>query len=72
MSNGLFGEAVTRLALRAVGKSNVVLDLGNELLVSNEPGVLMLQKDSVEEAIVRNRDVLFVPAGQAGALAECA
>jgi len=72
LSNGLFGEAVTRLALRAVGKSNVVLDLGNELLVSNEPGVLMLQKDSVEEAIVRNRDVLFVPAGQAGALAECA
>ena len=72
MSNGLFGEAVTRLAPRAVGKGNVVLDLGNELLVSNEPGVLTRQKDGVEEAIVRNKDVLLVPAGQAGAFAGCA
>ena len=62
-------EAGSELAIQA---GRVLLDLDYQMLVSHQPGVLMLQKDSVEEAIVRNKDVLFVPAGQAGAFAECA
>jgi hypothetical protein len=60
------------MALRAVGKGDVVLDLGYELLVSKQPGVLTLQKDCVEEALIRNKDVLFIPAEEVGEFKECA
>jgi len=72
LSNGFFGETVSRLVLRAVGKGDVILELGYALLVSNQAGVLTLQKDGVEEALIRNRDLFFVPADQAGTFVECA
>jgi|SRR5215472_7029748 len=49
---------------QAIQAGRALLDLGYEVLVSNQPGVLTLQKDGVEEALVRNKDVLFVSAGQ--------
>lgn len=49
---------------QAIQAGRALLDLGYEVLVSNQPGVLTLQKDGVEEALVRNKDVLFVPAAQ--------
>jgi hypothetical protein len=54
------------MALCAVGKEDVVRDLGYELLVSKQPGVLTLQKDWVEEALIGNKDVLFIPAEEVG------
>jgi hypothetical protein len=60
------------MALCAVGKEDVVRDLGYELLVSKQPGVLTLQKDWVEEALIGNKDVLFIPAEEVGEFKECA
>jgi hypothetical protein len=31
-------------------------------MVSDQPGVLKLQKDCIDEALIQNKDVLFVPA----------
>jgi len=56
---------------QAVQAGRVLLDLGYQMLVSHQPGVLTFQTDGVEEALIRNKDVLFVPTGQAGAFVEC-
>jgi hypothetical protein len=72
LSNGLFDEIVTRMALREIGKGDVVLDLGYELLVSDQPEVVTLQKDGLQEALIRNKDVLFIPADQVGEFKEFA
>jgi len=57
---------------QAIQAGRALLDLDYQVLVSHQPGVLTFQTDDVEEALIRNKDVLFVPAGQAGAFVECA
>jgi FkbM family methyltransferase len=49
---------------QAIQAGLALLDLDYQVLVSTQPGVLTLQKDGVEEALIRNKDVLFVPAAQ--------
>ena len=54
-------ETGSEQAIQA-GKALMALDY--QVFVSTKPGVLTLQKDRVEEALARNKDVLFVPAAQ--------
>jgi hypothetical protein len=49
---------------QAIQAGKALIDLDYQVLVSNQSGVLTLQKDGVEEALIRNKDVLFVPAAQ--------
>jgi FkbM family methyltransferase len=49
---------------QAIQAGLALLDLDYQVLVSTQPGVLTLQKDGVEEALIRNKDVLFMPATQ--------
>lgn len=49
---------------QAIQAGLALLDLDYQVLVSTQPGVLTLQKDGIEEALIRNKDVLFVPATQ--------
>ena len=49
---------------RAILAGKALKDLDYQVFISTQPGVLTLQKDGVEEALIRNKDVLFVPAGQ--------
>jgi hypothetical protein len=46
----------------AIRASRVLFDLDYRLMVSDQPGVLKLQKDCIDEALIQNKDVLFVPA----------
>jgi len=57
---------------QAIQAGRTLLDLDYRVLVSKQPGELTLQKDCVEEAIIRNKDVLFIPADQVGEFKECA
>jgi FkbM family methyltransferase len=45
---------------QAVRAGKALMDLGYQVFVSTRPGVLTLQKDCVEEALMRHKDVLFV------------
>ncbi len=47
---------------QAIRAGRVLLDLDYQVLVSSRPGVLVQQKECVEDALLRNKDVLFVPA----------
>jgi FkbM family methyltransferase len=51
---------------QAIEAGRALLDLDYRVLVSDQPGVLRLQADGVEDALVKNKDVLFVPAENAG------
>ena len=47
---------------QAIQVGRTLLDLDYRVLVSRRPGVLTLQEGDVEAALVKNKDVLFVPA----------
>lgn len=49
---------------QAIQAGQALLDLDYQVLVSTQPGVLTLQKDCVEETLILNKDVLFVPTAQ--------
>jgi FkbM family methyltransferase len=51
---------------QAVQAARVLLSCDYRVLVSHKPGVLELPTDGVEDALLRNKDVLFVPAAQLG------
>ena len=49
---------------QAIHAAKALLDRGYQVLVSSEPGILTPENDRIEEALIRNKDVLFVPDGQ--------
>lgn len=51
---------------QAVQAARVLLDCGYRMLVSHKPGELMLEKGCVKDSLIRNKDVLFVPAAHVG------
>ena len=51
---------------QTVQAGKALVDLDYYLFTSNQPGVLALQKNSVADVLIRNKDVLFVPAAQVG------
>jgi FkbM family methyltransferase len=57
---------------QAVLTGRVLLDLGYQVLISELPGVLEWRTDGLEEALIRHKDVLFVPADQVRDVMECA
>jgi FkbM family methyltransferase len=52
----------------AVEAGRTILALDYQMLVSTEPGVLTVQHDHVEEALMKNKDVLFVASAKIGEL----
>lgn len=51
---------------QAIQAGHALLALDYHVLVSNQPGVLTLQENGVETALVEYKDVLFVPAEDVG------
>ena len=45
---------------QAIRAGKALMDLDYHVFVSTQTGVLTLQKDRVEEALIRHKDVLFV------------
>lgn len=57
---------------QAVQAAQALFDLDYRVLVSHQPGALSLQKDGLEEALLRHKDILFVQAAQVDKLTGCA
>ena len=51
---------------QAIQAGRALIDLDYHVLVSRQPGALTIQTDRVEGALVKNKDVLFVPGENAG------
>jgi FkbM family methyltransferase len=49
---------------QAIQAAQDLFDLDYRVLVSHQPGALSLQKECIEEALLRHKDILFVQAAQ--------
>jgi FkbM family methyltransferase len=49
---------------QAIQAAQALRDLDYRVLVSHQPGVVTLQENGIREALLRHKDVLFVPASQ--------